>query len=803
MASLTTFRGRRCTKVRRGVGSGLNNSTLKETLSPSIKPAGATSAVATSSKSVYAPTTNYPGISGQQIATVIIPAPVPTPNAPTPNPQPAPAPAPTAAAPDPIPQPAPPVALPPSIQSSAAVGGIGPAQVTSPPSQNTPAVVAPVPVAPNSPNNPQPNNPQPNSPQPNNPTQPRPTGANSGSGSGTGGGSGSGIGSTPHDPAQPGHDPAQSGHDPNQPPGPSGSPNVVSPVLQSVGPGGPMPIVSLGQGPVNTEGVPLPVPVLFTSSGIIATTWMTPSVTLRPGATGVGTDMGRNKPTGNPKAGTGGGGGMGGGAGASVEEAAAGSKAKSTAIIAGSVSAIVAISLICALIFFCLRRRRQQPRDLVSGSFVVDRRSSPRDNVRAFFSGRNSRRDEADSVRSNTPALERGLERTPYMQEVDTSSRRRSSSEPASRAFNAPPPKAVSRNAPDGLPTIPKVNLGDPHRRSVSSISGMAYPVLSDLNNPFIDPDPSAPLRIVNRDASLQGTPLSTPLSAKPPLLPMGAFGMAAAAGVAGGMVSSNLKHSSPLSPTRSNHRRTPSTSQNPFADPVPISDPFADPEASSSTTPKILQRASTDTTSQYSNSPAISQTRTMPGIPQITKTAASSISSHKYNGSADSGFASASPESLHSPRFNGLGINIFNRNNHRRTESRAPLMPTSSPRVPFPQNPDRLSVGRPPRVPSGGSTRGHERLSSTSSSSSLSLSFPSSWGSPGPTRPPSMAGQPSPTERSGGGSPRNASRVSDPFDLDLPELLEYANSDANYSVTTIPHAEGSTPPAAPPRRQS
>jgi hypothetical protein len=77
-----------------------------------------------------------------------------------------------------------------------------------------------------------------------------------------------------------------------------------------------------------------------------------------------------------------------------------------------------------------------------------------------------------------------------------------------------------------------------------------------------------------------------------------------------------------------------------------------------------------------------------------------------------------------------------------------------------------------------------HKRLSTTSeASSNLSLAFPSSWGEPGPTRPASIAARSTHSGRSGSSGEKYpasmaGSRVSDPFDLDVPELLTYAGSD-------------------------
>jgi hypothetical protein len=90
MANLTVFQGRRCTRVRRAVVNGTAASsptpkaasnTSKTTgtevaaTPPAVKVSSpiTTPSVSSSGKSVFAPTTNFPRQSGEQIATVIIP----------------------------------------------------------------------------------------------------------------------------------------------------------------------------------------------------------------------------------------------------------------------------------------------------------------------------------------------------------------------------------------------------------------------------------------------------------------------------------------------------------------------------------------------------------------------------------------------------------------------------------------------------------------------------------------------------------------------------------------------------------
>lgn len=533
----------------------------------------------------------------------------------------------------------------------------------------------------------------------------------------------------------------------------------------------------------------VPVLVTLTSNGLTKTTIFTSTPTNYEGAT----DLGRLKPSRTskePKSTNGAGIGAGSASGVTQRPA----KQNSTAIIAGVVSAFVVIGVICAIIFFRARKKKQTP--VVSSRYST--RSNSVRNVQAFFSNRFSRSTGGSSFgRSNTPALETCMERTPYMSEIEHS-RRRSSSEPAIRSLQASP-TFTRQSKVSGVSTSDTTRRSpSPHRRSVSSLSGMAYPVLTNMNNPFMDPDPNAPLRIVNPDLSRSASTATNPSTPGQNPLKIGAGAIAAA-----NLSSSPLKQATSFSPvSRSMHQRSPSIVEDPFLDPETImEDPFADstelpmfPAARNSRMGAHQRNKSSlaSSASQYSDTSselgAEAHQRLMAGVPLITKTAPSSIaSSHRYNSSGDSTFVSNnnSPASIHTARFTGLGIsNIL----QRPTVPRTPLLPISAPQDISLLQPSTM-VTAPPLSPLADRRISHNRLSSTSSTSDLSLSFPSSWGSPGPTRPASIATQAggSSTSLAAALAAANAdyssvsrprdSRASDPFDLDDPTLFSYAAS--------------------------
>jgi hypothetical protein len=122
-------------------------------------------------------------------------------------------------------------------------------------------------------------------------------------------------------------------------------------------------------------------------------------------------------------------------------------------------------------------------------------------------------------------------------------------------------------------------------------------------------------------------------------------------------------------------------------------------------------------------------RSRTANIIPAITKTAPSITSSHHPQLSTDSGFASASPQSIDTARFNG-------------------------------------------RFRSIGGLSDVDSRASTASSTDSSGSAPANWDEPEPTQPLNRT------------RTDVMSRVSDPFDLDRPEFLRYT-SETRYSNLT------------------
>jgi hypothetical protein len=252
--------------------------------------------------------------------------------------------------------------------------------------------------------------------------------------------------------------------------------------------------------------------------------------------------------------------------------------------------------------------------------------------------------------------------------------------------------------------------------------------------------------------------------------------------------------------PTRSPSRlyagRTPPRINTRQAD--PFADPFADDET-------LRQSFPASEASRYSDAPALtpggsrhSRSRTMANVPLITHTSPSIASSHRANGSGDSHDSPAIPGGP----FNGLGIH---RSPSGASDAGPSLYPTplrsaaarlaqQHQRAPEPALLSATSAG-----PAGANSR-YKRLSNASASSngssSLSIEFPSSWGEPGPTRPGSMVepGAPLAPPRPGG-----ASRVSDPFDLDVPELLSYAESHYSSSSSLAPAPASAPGGRAPP----
>jgi hypothetical protein len=637
--------------------------------------------------------------------------------------------------------------------------------------------------------------------------------------------------------------------------------NQLSPAAGSQSPvssGQPALFTSSGNNIINPQpqmaNTPVPVLITISSKGqsIVRTSFSTPSPTAPIG--------GKNGNGASPQ-GTGTGSPTNSGAIPTIQGLTGNTpstphKSAGNGIIAGVVSGVMAIVVITGLLFFCARKRKQswkekEGEDNYSAPFFKKRHSSMLSSKFTGFFGRKKTNSMASdpSGRSNTPSLERGFGRS-SMAEVPNPSRIRSSSEPASRALNFSQPRIpnaaqvggvaavgaavvagsqFARKDPGGQPRLPEFAFqpGESHRRSVSSVTGMAYPVLSETNNPFLDPDPNAPLRIINPDSSRIGTPATTPRK--------GGLNTPTTPATVG------LALSSPPRP----NLRPRSTLQNPFADPVPRSvpiaskDPFADPAPEEPLVPVLSPlRDSTNSESQYSpqmlsqRTSRHSRSRTYANVPLITQTAPSVASSyHTPQLSDDSGFVSIlgtpatssppigtgkSPMARSSARF-GLGLGIerspsnASASSHDQSLMPLPLRPIpASPRTPPPgaQDPSRLGIPRSVSAARPQQHRHHRSSnaardllspasttvssthrplsthssgsSSSLSSSNLSLSFPSSWGEPGPTRPASQALEPG---QAGARSLSSAapSRVSDPFDLDVPELLAYASSESLY----------------------
>ena len=193
--------------------------------------------------------------------------------------------------------------------------------------------------------------------------------------------------------------------------------------------------------------------------------------------------------------------------------------------VAGGVGASLVLLILGALIYFCLKKRGTLGRrrsdmydsrsDTSSTNGLVRRASK----IRAILDPRKIlSRSSSRNGRPEMSTLPSDRFRPP-----PSPGRSRSSSAPASTfrgRFNgmmnrrhfgdqdviaeAMPTRPVATHAPV-LPGL--------RRSSVSSLARGVYNTeqLNDDNNPFRDPDPNAPLRLINPDSSRNGTPATTP----------------------------------------------------------------------------------------------------------------------------------------------------------------------------------------------------------------------------------------------------------------------------------------------------
>ncbi|QDS71732.1 hypothetical protein FKW77_008772 [Venturia effusa] len=229
--------------------------------------------------------------------------------------------------------------------------------------------------------------------------------------------------------------------------------------------------------------------------------------------------------------------------------------------IGGAIAAVFGVALIAFLIIFCGKRARRRKRSsgtplltsaggrrsmkervkaLVgtarspspAATPIAGERRSLREKVTSVLSGRTlfgGDQDAAPVARSTTPALERG------MRDISTSDapQNRASSDPpqtfGERALG--PLAMIGRQSPSRNRTErqPQANHKAPrlptpvaqHRRSSSSVPSIiqSWTATDEENNPFRDPDPARPLRLLNPDLSRSNT-TNTIGTARQPLAP-------------------------------------------------------------------------------------------------------------------------------------------------------------------------------------------------------------------------------------------------------------------------------------------
>lgn len=499
----------------------------------------------------------------------------------------------------------------------------------------------------------------------------------------------------------------------------------------------------------------VPIPIVQTSDGVVFTTTFSSATTVTGRASPIGSGGGAagDQPTASD-------GSLPTIAGSPIIDGGDNSRGgkMNAGMVGGVIAGIIGVVLIAACLFFCTRARRNRRGG--SGLSIDSRKREAlwtarsvtplSHHIRTLFARRKSDNPDHDTPRSTTPALERGMGRDYMTNAPDSNRSRRSLSAPPagfagiagvtgaiSNIFNKNRSREGFQSKPP--PALPRTETE--HRRSVSSYAGMAYPVFTDTNNPFRDPEPEAPLRIIN-SLSRQNTATTLPPILQP---------QTPAAAI---IKSSPSKHRAapsqdyipPLNvgPGRLMHSRSATlTSNDPFAD-----DLFSDPStplmtsaiggiggtrtsqgnhARSRTLATIESVGTAITTSNQGGSGGIigggiGTGHSSSALSSSAYSVSATASRHLQRASGDSGFASASPHSLQQP-------------------STGRFLPLDF------------------------------RTSAASSSSSMSSAGNESWrlsinfGEPGPTRPASF-------ESNKRATMATTNRVSDPFDLDHPEVL-------------------------------
>ncbi|KAF2417112.1 hypothetical protein EJ08DRAFT_666566 [Tothia fuscella] len=424
--------------------------------------------------------------------------------------------------------------------------------------------------------------------------------------------------------------------------------------------------------------------------------------------------------------------------------------------IGGAVAGVLGVLLIVALVWFCgkraaRRRKRGSLTPLMNRDSGLRTKTSLSDKVSYFLKRKKSADAAPGRQRATTPALERGM-REPSQDTTRTRSSRASSAPAATfreRAMatligkRAAVSEEVVHEQRQEPPRIPTPTPMTDHRRSISVSSFIqSWSATDDNNNPFRDPETRGPLGLVNADLSRANTVRQQPLGAlsPSPLRVQNPFTSPPTSPRAPPPIG-------PL-PNRPLHKR--SFSQNRI-------DPFADSahEAPHSLTPDEHLRNEAILARTHSFSRSTTSVRLSRSTSQSEAGPATTLR-HQISGAStvDSGFVSASPH---------LGT---------LQEADKPWQALSTSPRPAPDTNRATPLSTVMSNSSGSSPS--LSLSSPGQRSERSSKMSFDFGpdlvlgaSPGPTRPGTSM-------YLSFNDDKRISHISDPFDLDRPEVLGF-----------------------------
>ena len=290
----------------------------------------------------------------------------------------------------------------------------------------------------------------------------------------------------------------------------------------------------------------------------------------------------------------------------------------------------------------------------------------------------------------------------------------------------------VERRSPSTTEFIPQLPpIFQRENGSVSSIARAVYsPEADDDLNPFRDPDPAAPLRIVNSTPSRLGTPSITPMTNDR-------------------VVFNPMYKVPPVTATPQSYQSPRSQTTNPFID---TSENIGTALPLGSNRPRI-------------NSDISSMSRS------------ASVKSRQFNAPVDQIRLSPPSQNPFDPRKQSVS-SVYSIPNDSSVEPVPPLrVPPSrylQPRPPPASQTPRVPAYQPSPRPAYQQSPSMRPPPSAMSSSKFAFNF----GEPGPTRPNTFLndmGTPG-----GAVTPGANTRMSDPFDLDNPEVLGFMRYDSN-----------------------